>query len=515
MTLTGIRAKEIWDGCGLRGDTVVFDSLGIVWVGRRENAPQFEDITWVDYPRALVTPGFVDAHVHLTSTGIALASIDLSEAACAADLIDLLAAGSRNLAADETVFGHGWEESRWVDPSLPTRKQIDEAAGNRSVYLSRIDVHAALVSSALMRQADFSLPAEELGAVVRRESHGVLRKAAFASISAAARANYQRAALLAAAKVGVTTVHENGGPVVSSEADLEQAIALGQRLDLPTVVGYWGALGGSETALRLGAVGAAGDLFIDGSLGSHTAHVLEEYADSPSHGAAYVSSSDMAEHINQALDAGLQAGFHVIGDAAMDSVCAALEMCAEKRGATVPPDSVRLEHAEMVSDVHAAILRKHGVALSMQPMFDALWGGPEGMYAQRLGSVRAAGMNRIHEHIDDGLLVGFGSDSPVTPIGPWETLAAAVHHHQHDQRVSPVIALNAHTRAAHALARQKGGLIESGQQADLAVWDLQESPGESAESLVEAGIVSTLQSCPPRLMVAYKQGTVMWMQEHV
>ena len=34
-----------------------------------------------------------------------------------------------------------------------------------------------------------------------------------------------------------------------------------------------------------------------------------------------------------------------------------------------------------------------GVVASMQPMFDALWGGDDSLYAQRLGTDRARPMN--------------------------------------------------------------------------------------------------------------------------
>ncbi len=50
------------------------------------------------------------------------------------------------------VWGHGWQDQRWAD-APPPRPALDRAAAGAPVYLSRIDVHSALVSSALLDRA--------------------------------------------------------------------------------------------------------------------------------------------------------------------------------------------------------------------------------------------------------------------------------------------------------------------------------------------------------------------------
>ncbi|WP_344335326.1 amidohydrolase family protein, partial [Kitasatospora putterlickiae] len=84
----------------------------------------------------------------------------------------------------------------------------------------------------------------------------------------------------------------------------------------PEVFGYWGELserGGVETARRLGAIGAGGDLFVDGALGSHTACLHRDYDDAAHTGTAYLTAAQVAEHVAACTGAGLQAGFHAIG----------------------------------------------------------------------------------------------------------------------------------------------------------------------------------------------------------
>src|SRR5207245_3304415 len=101
----------------------------------------------------------------------------------------------------------------------------------------------------------------------------------------------------------------------------------------PDVVGYWGELGGIERARELGALGAAGDLFADGAIGSHTACLRTVYADDDHTGFSYLSAGEVRDHVVACARVGLQAGFHSIGDGAMDAVVAGFEEAAQIVGA--------------------------------------------------------------------------------------------------------------------------------------------------------------------------------------
>ena len=505
---TGWRVAQVVDGRGVRGDSLIVENSRIVWAGWHQDLGVGLDITWHEHPTAVITPGFVDAHVHLTATGLSEGGIDLAAARCAADVLRAVADWSRGQSPDTVIFGHGWDDFSWTDARLPTAAELSEAADGRGVYLSRVDVHSALVSSDMLATSEQLDPAGS--AVVKKDQHGRARQIALAAISARQRAQLQRAALETMASVGITTVHENAGPVVSSLDDMRSAMQCGTSAELPAVLAYWGALGEARVAKVEGAIGAGGDLFVDGSIGSRTAHVCQPYDDDPSHGASYVSRQEVATHIRECIVEGVQAGFHVIGDAAMSDICLALDDAAGE--GPLPANSVRLEHAEMVSPESETALIRHGVSLSMQPMFDALWGGGEGMYAQRLGQVRALRMNRFADHRSNGLLVGFGSDSPVTDPNPWQAVAAAVYHSSPIQRLTAVDALAAHTVDAHALAGMKAGLLEAGQPADFGVWEPAQTQVAAMErfalngGVLDAIIAGVAQGDFPTLVKVYRNG---------
>ena len=106
----------------------------------------------VDLGGRLVTPAFVDAHVHLAATGFAALGADLSSARSADEALDLLAAHAA-ASGLSVVLGHGWDETGWPGGRPITRRQLDEAVGARPAYVSRVDVHSAVASTALLDAA--------------------------------------------------------------------------------------------------------------------------------------------------------------------------------------------------------------------------------------------------------------------------------------------------------------------------------------------------------------------------
>ena len=111
----------------------------------------------------------------------------------------------------------------------------------------------------------------------------------------------------------------------------------------------------------------------------------------------------------------------------------------------------------------------------MQPMFDGLWGGPGGMYEQRLGTERAATMNRFADLVAAGVLVAFGSDAPVTDLGPWQAVRAATCHSVPGQSLTARAAFAAHTRAGwRSIGEPATGMLAPDAPAHFAVWRAEE-----------------------------------------
>ncbi|MFE2990097.1 amidohydrolase [Streptomyces sp. NPDC059262] len=453
----------------------------VAWVGSEGAADAFAEGVdeVVDLEGALVTPAFTDAHVHTTSTGLALTGLDLSAARNRGEALALVRAHAAARPTDRILLGHGWDAARWPDGDPLTRAELDEATGGRPLYLSRIDVHSAAVTTALLDLVPgiADRPGFTPDGPLTRYAHHAVRAAAHSAVTPQQRTEAQRAALRHAASLGIGSVHECGGPDISSEGDFTGLLRLAAEESGPRVVGYWADLD-IERARALGAVGAAGDLFVDGALGSHTACLHEPYADAAAGhtGTSYLDAHAVAAHVVACTEAGLQAGFHAIGDAAVTAVVDGVRAAAEKVGlGRVRAARHRVEHAEMLSPETIASFAEFGLTASVQPAFDALWGGEDGMYADRLGVERARALNPFAALLRAGVPLAFGSDSPVTPLDPWGTVRAAAFHRTPEHRVSVRAAFTAHTRGGwRAVGRDDAGILVPGAPADYAVWRTEE-----------------------------------------
>ncbi|GGW19644.1 amidohydrolase [Streptomyces capoamus] len=466
-----LRRGEVHSPADPFATAMVVERGQVAWVGSEGAADAFADGVdeVVDLDGALVTPAFTDAHVHTTATGLALTGLDLSGAASLEAALVRIREFAAARPGDRVLLGHGWDAARWPGGRPPTRAELDEAAGGRPLYLTRIDVHSAVVSTALLDLVPGGVPRED--APLTGDAHHTVRAAALGAVTPAQRAEAQRTALAHAASLGIGTLHECGGPQISSEDDFTGLLRLAAEQTGPRVVGYW-AEQDTGKARELGAAGAAGDLFADGALGSHTACLHEPYADAGHSGTPYLDADAVAAHVVACTETGLQAGFHAIGDAAVTAVVAGVRAAAEKLGlARIRAARHRVEHAEMLTPETDAGFAELGLIASVQPAFDALWGGEDGMYARRLGAQRARTLNPFAALLRSGVPLAFGSDSPVTPLDPWGTVRAAAFHRTPEHRISVRAAFTAHTRGGwRAVGRDDAGVLVPGAPADYAVW---------------------------------------------
>ena len=483
--LTLYRNGSVYSAADPFATAMLVDGDTVAWVGSEHAATSLQDerMRVVDLHGALVAPGFVDSHAHVTETGAALGSLDLAGADSLAEALALVhaaAAGTEGL-----LTGHGWDESRWPENRPPTPQELDNASGARNVYLTRVDAHSAAVSGAFADAHGLAA----LEGFNRGQVQGPALEAARAaarSIPADERRELQRSALQFAASRGFVALAEMGAPHLNPVDDLQILLDLVEsEADLPQILPYWGQTVDSPEALaeildlfggRLR--GLAGDLNMDGTIGSHTALLRAPYADASGSGSGFLNEDTVARQLELTSQAGVQGGFHVIGDAGLDVILRALDTVTAKLG----PEKVRsahhrLEHVEMADPEAVARLVGHGVTASMQPGFDRLWGGADGMYATRLGQARAHGMNAIGSMLSAGVPVALGSDSPVTPMDPWAAVKACIEHRNPNERISARAAFIAHTRAGWRAARESNfmlGQLAPGAPASYAVWQVEE-----------------------------------------
>ncbi|NEB74145.1 amidohydrolase family protein, partial [Streptomyces sp. SID14478] len=101
-----LRRGEVHSPADPFATAMVVEAGHVAWVGSEGAADAFADGVdeVVDLDGALVTPAFTDAHVHTTSTGLALTGLDLTAARSRAEALALVRAHAAARPADRVLL---------------------------------------------------------------------------------------------------------------------------------------------------------------------------------------------------------------------------------------------------------------------------------------------------------------------------------------------------------------------------------------------------------------------------
>ncbi len=435
-------------------------------------------------PGSILTAGFIDAHTHFAQWAMKRRQVDLSAAVTLAEAVRRVAEGSRTQG---WIRGQGWDANRWSEP--PTRQVLDPL-GTDPIFLDSLDVHAAWVNTAALARAGITrdTPDPEGGRIVRDpagEPTGVLLELA---VDLARRVlpelppGMLRHALLqaqtAAHQAGITGIHdvEDLG-VLEAFRGLEREGLLRLRVlfhppvaDLPGLISRGFRSGEGSPWITAGGV----KLFLDGSLGSRTAWMLQPYEGSRDCGMPLASLETAGAAVRMAAAHGISSTVHAIGDAAVRRALDLLEPLAR----TALPH--RIEHFQCVDYDDLDRAGRAGIVLSMQPahllvdipLAEQHWGTRgRGAYAFRTLSGR-------------GARLAFGSDAPVAPLDPRPGVFAAMERRAlgssreaawyAEERMSfdAVVAAYTENPAVAAGWAPRLGVLAPGATADLVIWQV-------------------------------------------
>lgn len=471
---------------GLEGDALLWQDGRIISVGpasrlERTTPPA---IPRYDFPQALVTPGLVDGHTHLALWALNRHRVELSGLRSREEVIARVAAAR---PVQGWIIGQGWDANGWSAP--PDRQTLDRIH-SVPIYLDSLDVHAAWLNTAALALAGITreLPDPFGGRIVRDgsgEPTGLLLERAVELVTPflpRPSGDVLDDALLEAQaeahRLGITGIHDM--EAMDTLAAFQRLEARGQ---LQLRVLFHPPVAALPKLLRQGTRSGQGTewltiggmkLFLDGSLGSRTAWMLEPYVGTRDRGMPITSEQEAREALTTAGRAGIAATVHAIGDAA---VRRALDLISPLPPVALPH---RIEHFQCVHPLDLDRVSQADLVLSMQPahlltdipLVDRHWGGRNrGAYAFR--SLLRRGAHLV-----------FGSDVPVASLDPREGIYAALERRGFDgappegwvvnEKLSFSQALHAYTVAAAkaAGAGTHRGRLAPGFQADLVAWSV-------------------------------------------
>lgn len=498
---TGDSAKPWAQAVAVVGDTIVAlgDSAGLAkLVGSGTKV--------LSNGKGMVTPGFIDGHVHLMSGGFQIARVNLRDASSPAEFTRRLKEHAAKLPPGEWITGGDWDHERWAGAQLPDRSWIDSVTPNNPVFVNRLDGHMSLANTAALRLARIGPTTRDVpgGSIVRNprsgEPTGILKDNARDLVErvkpipspAQSDSALVRAMRWAAAHgvTGVSTMSDDPGTLSMAGswrelATLKRARQNGSMLTRVSVyvsLQAWRAMADTLRAQGPGddwlrSAGVKG--FVDGSLGSTTAFFYEPYRDAPGSLGLLVTPDDsLRTWIGAADSAGLQVVVHAIGERANGLLLDIYDSVAKAHG---PRDRrFRIEHAQHLRRQDIARLAHSGVIASMQPYHvidDGRWA------EKRIGPERIKTTYPFRSLLDDGARLTFGSDWTVAPMDPLLGIYAAVTRRTldgknpngwvPDQKITVEEALRAYTtsNAYGVYAERSRGKLAPGNQADLVLLD--------------------------------------------
>ena len=492
-------------GAGKRAEALAVRGDRILAVGAREEIMKLKgpNTQVIDLHGHFVMPGFNDAHMHMASAGLEKMNVDLVGTKTLDEFRDRLRAKCEAAGPGEWVIGEGWDETLWPVKTLPSRWDLDEVAGSHPVYLERVDGHIGVANTHALQLASVTVATRdpEGGKIDRDENGtptGILREKAQELVQTAIpkqtpekRRQAIELALADLASHGVTSAQD-----YSQWDDFHVYEELERQGKLTARISEWLSFDepidrlnkernshpASDNMLRTGMLKG----FMDGSLGSKTAALLEPYSDDPKNsGLPQYDPAKLNAMTKERVLAGYQVGFHAIGDEAVQMALDAFaeaEKAAKAAGVKAVDGGtdyrLRIEHAQVTTPQQVARFKELKVIASMQPshvLTDMNWA------ESRLGPKRAEHSYAWAEFLHRGVTLAFGTDYPVEPVTPFRGLYAAITRQSEDgkktyypaQKLNIDQAIAAYTTGAAfaEFAEKEKGKLDPGMLADFIVLD--------------------------------------------
>ena len=468
------------DGTGkppLKDSAIIIDGNRIKQVGPRSQVNIPEKATIIELTGKTITPGFIDSHFHYFISSVGVKTINLSDTKSLQETLDIVEERATKLEPGEWVHGILWDESKWPENRYITTEDLDAVSPDNPVGLFRVDWHMVVFNTAAfqyMEKTGRKLDSEDgQSSLNMMENIFNFFDVTMPNISIDEFAEGLGNMAPYVFSHGCTGIHEPGLDSRGVKA-FQMARKNGATLPRSYVMVMGDAF---ESAVNLGVISGFGDPFltigsakfwIDGSLGSRSAALLEPYSDDLENFGTILLSGYEDEY-SKAHRNLMQTSTHAIGDRAVIEVLDTLESVL---GEYPRKDHRhRIEHCELLGSEQIQRIKDLGVVAAMQPNFVGAWCILQPMYQQRLGKDRMRWCNPYRQLLDAGVVVAFGSDG--LPFGPMFGVWGAVNHPVEESRISLVEAIKCYTlNCAYASFQENElGSIEVGKFADIAVFN--------------------------------------------
>ncbi|MCC3859579.1 amidohydrolase, partial [Emcibacteraceae bacterium Y4] len=475
----------------------------IIYVGDNAGAEKYMcgEADIMDMSGKYVYAGLTDAHQHVEGLGKRTKNLNLFGIPTLRETVDTIENFAGTIPDGEWVQGRSWIEREWTDEKRFLNKHdVDPFTANKPLFMPRADGVSALVNSKALELAGITKDTPDpLGGKFEREADGTpngyilatamdIFRAIIPPETPAYKKDSVKRGMYENAKMGWTQTQDAGMPydVVELVKEIHAEGGMLTRIYAAANVGEaWTILERGREVTDDNMFDLRGiKVYIDGTLGSRGAAMIENYADGDHNGFMNRTTKEELEPIlREALRKGIQVETHVIGDRAVRSLMDWYEEAyrdVPKSERAIEEPRWRLEHAQIIQPIDQLRFKPLGIIPSMQPSHGI---GDLNFAPDRLGAERLAYSYPWQSLIDQGNIIAAGSDAPAEIGDPRIEFFAAIERTRLDGSSGdgwhPELAVSRNTAlkmftiwpAVAAFQEHLRGSVEVGKYADFTVTD--------------------------------------------
>ena len=450
-----------------------------------------------------VVPGFIDAHIHLGMFGLldnGVINVAYPRVQSITDIQDIIRKEAAKRKPGEWIRLNGYDHNKLLEKRHPTKEELDEAAPNNPVQLTRCCAHMGVYNSHALKIADIEnsgcYAPDEVILNENGELHGLLKETAHMDTSTKVEFSSQELidgyvnADRILASLGITSAHDAGAYGSMSTRALQDACLSGAvktrvNMMIFDMFGKQSGINYINSFIHTGVHTSCGNehfrigpvkIMLDGSSSGPSASVIDGYTHDPSnHGIQVWTQEETDEMVLRAHLAGFQVTAHAVGDQAVDMMTKAIEKALE--AAPSANHRHRIEHCGINNPELIERIKRLGIIPISNPSFIALNGTD---YNRYYGS-RTEQMFPLKDYFDNGIISALGSDSPITYPDPMNSLYGALNRLDQkngeevgiSQRINVLQAVRAFTYngAYSSFEENLKGSLETGKLADVVILD--------------------------------------------
>ena len=442
----------------------------------------------IDLENLHIFPAFTDCHTHVAAVALDKEQVRLDHCTSLAEAIKIVREYADKTSPGNWILGGGWNANIWPE-GRPDRYSLDAITQQHPVALYNKDGHTQWLNTLALRESGLeNMTSDPPGGRIGRDDAGkpdglVYENACNIVAEISEVTSYERLNRCMSKlypdlyRLGITSVHSCEGldkyncfNRMQINGELKMRISMQppakELKKLSDAAVYSGS---GNHWLRMGGL----KYFVDGSLGSQTAEMFENYDGTGQKGIEVLTESELLEIVLPAARSGFSATVHAIGDKAIHKT---LNVFTKIRDIETPVQlRNRIEHSQILIPEDIKRFADLNLIASMQPMHIA----DDVRIAEKYLGKRGRYTYPIKSFIDYGCRVVFGSDMPVADPDPIKGIRAAIGRRynldrtepswQPQECITPEQALHAYTRdAAYASYEEADkGTLTRGKLADF------------------------------------------------